>query len=452
MPKKLTQEEIQAIDNYSNEIKKYKDFQTGVRNRPGMYIGSLQNKGLRSSIKEIFQNAIDQMLDDTSPCNHVSLTYNQITKEVTVTDNGKGIPVDKVIEIMTSLHTSKNFKKEPYQYSAGTYGMGASIVNALSTLFVVESYKYDGTAYRIEFSKGYPKTNAPKPIKNKEHLQGTKIYFIPDETIFGEMTLDWKYIYKFAKVLMSLTPIKEVPGELDFYAIDDKGVKHHEHIVNKDGLSTILIMKDIKPINIPITCFADSGICRIETVFCYDSGDANGPGDLNVESYANWSPTMGGTHVDGVLDGISKWFCSYMNNIYLAGAAKNNNKKKKPLRVTPADTKTGLNIVIHGAHLYPEYSAQAKEVLSNPDMQEFARDAVMKGLDAWAKQNPKDLSILSKYLKDIAELRMKESGEKAKIANKYTSNVLTGYPRKFAKPLKEKKEFIIVEGDRQYCL
>lgn len=437
----LSKAEMEAIDNYGSRIKQLKTFQEGVQARPGMYIGSLQNKGLKSAIKEIFQNAVDQMLDTTSPCDWIYFEYNQNTREVTVIDNGLGYPFDQIITILTTMHTSKNFEKKPGDYSSGLNGMGASIVNALSTVFIVESYKYDGSAVKVEFHNGYPTTKAPIKIPNKTKKQGTKVYFIPNEEIFGEMNLDWRIIFKMIKLIISFTPIG---SSMDFVAIDLEGVTHKEKIINKDGIITDLIMKVQHPLNKPIVCFDDNGYCKVETAFCYDSGGANGPSDTeDITSFANWSPTLGGTHVDGVSEGISKWFTKYMNDIYLANQKNTKNK----IKILPVDTKVGLNVIINAAHLNPEYSAQAKEILSNPDMYDFAKDTVMKGLDDWAKSNPQELTKLCKYFKDIAEIRIKASSEKVKIVNKYTANVLTGYPQKYAKPLKARKEFFIVEGD-----
>ena len=240
---------------------------------------------------------------------------------------------------------------------------------------------------------------------------------------------------------ISFTPIG---SSIDFVATDIDNIIHKEKIINKDGIITDLIMKSQHPINRPIICYADNGYCKVETAFCYDTGGTNGPSDIeDITSFANWSPTLGGTHVDGVLDGISRWFTKYMNDIYLANQKNTKNK----IKVLPVDTKSGLNVIINAAHLNPEYSAQAKEILSNPDMFEFAKNTVMSGLDEWAKSNPQELTKLCKYFKDIAEIRIKATTEKEKIVNKFQANVLTGYPQKYAKPVKQRKEFFIVEGD-----
>ena len=134
---------------------------------------------------------------------------------------------------------------------------------------------------------------------------------------------------------------------------------------------------------------------------------------------------------------------NYMNMIYLA-----NQKAKDKLKIIAVDIKVGLNIMISAAHLEPVFTGQAKEILSNSDMLGFCKETIMKGLDNWAKANPQDLARLSRFFKDIAEVRQKSEASKAKIVTKYQSNVITGLPAKYIRPLgKEDIELIIVEGE-----
>ena len=439
MAKELTKSEKAAIDNYGDQIKQLKDFQTAVRTRPGMYIGPIGTKGLLNCCREIYQNAIDQIVDKDGPGNWFSFFYDERTLEVICEDNGRGLPFDNMIKILTEAHVSKNFERKLGEYPAGMNGVGAKVVNALSATMIVESYKYDGTAVKVEFHKGYPTTKQPVPIPNKTKKQGTKIYFTPDPEIMGDMDLGWKSVYKLIKVTMGMTPLGTT---MDFTGIDINGKKNVERIVNTDGIITDLIMKVKNPIIKPITIFGDDGIHKLNLAFCYDAGGLDGPDSMeNVTSFCNFCPTVQGTHVDGVLEGIRRWFTLYMNNIYLA------NQKGK-IKVTYADINNGLNIMIDAAHLEPIFTGQAKEIISNEDMIGYCKEIVMKGLDDWSKSNPQDLQKISKFFKDIAELRMKNEGAKAKIVTKYHSNVLSGLPDKYKKPTGKKDiELIIVEGD-----
>lgn len=437
----LSKEQQEAIDNYGGQIKTLKDFVTAVRKRPGMYLGPLSNRGLLNMMREIFQNSIDQITDPTSPANWFSFFYDERTLEVIVEDNGKGFPFDDIIRILTAQHTSKNFEKKLYEYSSGLNGVGSKIVNALSERFTAESFRYDGTAVKVDFVKGYPTTKNPVKIPNKEKKQGSRITFIPDTEILGEMNLEWKSVYRLIKNILSMTPIG---SRCDFEAIDIHGKKYSETIINKDGIITNLIMTVKNPINKPIIIGADDGMHKLECAICFDAGEADGPSDdMNITSFSNFCPTLSGTHVDGTIEGLARWFSQYMNNIYLA-----NQKSKDKLKVMPIDIKTGLNVFITAAHIEPNFTGQAKEILSNEDMVGFCKETVLRGLDEWSKANPQDLQKLCKFFKDIAELRMKQEGAKQKIVTKYAKNPITNLPRKYKKPInKTGIELIIVEGD-----
>ena len=446
MATKISKEMQKMIDNYGNQIKTLKDSQTAVRTRPTMYIGPLGNNGMLNMIREIFQNAIDQIVLPESPCDHFNLYYNEQTLEVICEDNGLGIPFDDIVRIMTSLHTSKNFEKQPYHYSSGLNGVGAKIVNFLSTEFTIESYRYDGTAARMDFKKGYPVDKAYKKIPNKNRIQGTRIRFIPDTDIMGDITLPWKKIYRLLKNIICQI---NLGAYCNFTAIDINGKEFNEKIINRDGILAVLYHKVKAPLIKPICIFEDDGFHKLNMAFCFDSGGEDGPESIeDVTAFSNLCPTTEGTHINGSIDGICRWFTQYMNGIYLA-----NQKSKDKTKVTNADIKTGLNIMISAAHLEPEFTGQAKEILSNEDMLGFCKDVVMRGLDQWSKDNPQDLAKISKFFKEIAEIRQKGEKEKTKIVAKYDSNILSGLPKKYKRPLSKKNnELIIVEGDRQCAL
>ena len=429
-----------AIDNYSSKIESKRDFVDAVRSMPGMYLGHKGNRGFLTMFREIYQNAVDQLILSESPCNHIWIWYNEKTNEVIVEDNGFGIPFADMIRVYTREHTSKNYTKQLFQYSSGLHGVGGKCVNAVSSYFSVESYKYDGTAMRLDLEEGYP-VKDPYKIPNPEHKQGTKVTFVPSTEVMGEISLPWESMYKLAKRIVSLTPLG---SSVDFTAIDLKGKVIEEHIENKDGIITDLISRVKHPLIRPICIGADDGTRKLELAFCYDTGGESGPdSNESVIAFSNFCPTNSGTHIDGVLDGICRWFVSYMNNIFLL-----NQKAKEKIKVNQSDIKSGLNIFISAAHLYPVFTGQAKECLSNEDFLVYAKEVVMKGLDNWSKTNPQDLSKLARYFKDIAEVRQKSEASKAKIVTKYKQNVLSGMPDKYTKPLgKEHLELLIVEGD-----
>lgn len=435
----LSEDMKRSIDTYENDISTLEDYVTAVRTIPGMYIGPIGTMGYVNMIREIFQNGIDQIVDPTSPANHVSLSIDLRTLEVTVTDNGKGLPFTSMIRILTTPHTSKNYQKQLFQYSSGRHGQGCKVVNALSTYLIAQSYRYDGKAMEFRTKEGHPTSKEPKPINNKEKKQGTRITFAPC-AVMGDIDLtNWKIVYRLVKHITSLTPIGST---VDFEVIEANDKRFTEHIINKDGIITDLIEKVKHPLIKPIILGDDNGTNRVQVAFCFDAGGEDGPDEVeNVTSFCNFCPTVKGTHVDGVVDGITTWFRNYMNNIYMATT-------KSKLKIIAADIKNGLNVMISAAHLEPNFTGQAKEILSNDDMVPFCRTTMMSGLDEWSKQNPQDLAKMCKFFKEIAEIRTKNDNSKAKIANKFIANPISGLPRKYIRPLGKKDiELIIVEGD-----
>lgn len=390
--------------------------------------------------REIYQNAIDQVIDITSPANTIKIYYNENTLETEVCDNGKGFPFDSMVRMVTAQHTSKNYTKRKGEYSSGLHGSGLKVVNALSTECHIYSYKYDGTAMQLDLKEGYVVGKGPKPIKNKEKKQGSIVKFIPSVEVLGEITLSWKKVYTLTKDILSLTPIG---SNVYFEAIDKDGIRHNEHIINKDGIITKLIDNISNPLCKPIIIGYDNGEYKLEAAFCFDIGTEKDPmsDSETVTAFANMCPTIAGEHITGTLDGICKWFTKYMNDIYLSNS-------KSKLQVKSTDIKNGLNIMISAFCLEPTMIGQNKEQLAVPEMAPFARTTIMNGLDEWSKANPGDLQKLCKLFKDMAELRTKQESGKSKIVSTYKKNPLNNLPAKYIKPeINKNVELHICEGD-----
>ena len=152
---KLTAEQMKNIDNYKNDITHIEGTINAIRRLPGMYIGPVGYQGSINMFREIFQNSVDQMLFEKSPCNYITVVFDERDTKFIVSDNGLGIPFSKCVEVFSESHVSKNFKeKKPGDYSAGINGIGAKATNALSEYFDVKSYRYDGTCKHVLFKKG----------------------------------------------------------------------------------------------------------------------------------------------------------------------------------------------------------------------------------------------------------------------------------------------------------
>lgn len=346
-----------------------------------------------------------------------------------------------MVRMVTAQHTSKNYTKRKGEYSSGLHGSGLKVVNALSTECHITSYRYDGTAMQLDLKEGYVVGKGPKPIKNKEKKQGSTVKFIPSVDVLGEMNLSWKRVYNLTKDLLTLLPIG---SQVYFEAIDNKGVKHAEHIVNKDGIITKIIDTVSNPLCKPIIISNDNGEFRLDVAICYDMGteEETISDSETITAYCNMCPCSLGEHVTGTIDGICRWFTQYMNNIFL-----NNSKSKITVKAT--DIKMGLNVMISGMCLEPVMVGQNKEQLSVPEMAPFCRNTVVNGLNEWSKTNPNDLQKLCKLFKDMAELRTKQESGKSKIVSTYKKNPLNNLPAKYIKPVVNKNvELVICEGDK----
>ena len=435
MKKKTETSLEEKVKNYGDQIKQITDFVQMVRQTPDMYIGKVSNNNaFITMIREIFQNSIDEILKGNAFSNVVMVEYDENTHQVTVIDNGRGIPHGKIGIIFGTSHTSSNYEKQPYNYSAGKNGCGGSVTNALSKKFTVDSYQI-GKGKHVEFIDGHiwKKGEVDIPCKDR---QGSVISFIPNEDVIGKVTSTWKDVYDLIARIVPSTPIST---HIEFTGIDSSGRKHIESIENRDGIITHLINMTTNPFIVPITISNDDGTRKMDVAFTYDTSG----GEEEFIALNNTCPTDGGTHVDGALDGITRYFRDYMNKIYLA-----NTKSKTKLTCTVGDIKQGLKLAISTFHLYASYNGQAKELLGNEDMKPFVSQTIMSALTEWSKTHSTELQKLCKYFKEVIEMRCKQDKDRIKLSSMFTSSVFSGLPVKYVKPNSRKGiELIIVEGD-----
>lgn len=433
-PVVYTEEQIKKILDYENEIQYLPNFVDKVRKTPDVYIGSLTNVGFLTIFREVFQNGTDEMQKPDSPCDSVIVTFDERTKWVIVEDNGRGFPHGKIVSIISEDHTSSNYEKKPYQYTAGKNGMGIGIVNALASEFYVESSVL-GTTHRVEFIEGIPWEKGEINIKSDKY-QGSVVSFRPCIDVLGDITVTWTEVFYLVSLIV---PTLNLGSTVYFNAIDMNGIKHNEVLVNQDGILTHLINICQSPMTIPIHIFEDTGEMRVDAVFTYDASDTD---NFNIMSFNNFCPTSKGTHVNGLVEGICNFFRNYINKIYLSG---------KKLQVMNADIMCGLRGVIHTCLLEPYYDGQNKDELTNAPMAPFVNKTVINTLDEWAKKNPKDLTKICKWIKDMAEARIKADSVKIKISNNYKKSVVGGnLPSGYDRPIGKNDghwEFVIVEGD-----
>lgn len=436
----LSKEMIDNIKSYANQIKTLKDFVTTVRKLPGMYIGSIGNAGFKNMIREIAQNGFDEINKPTSPCDRCWITYDERTCTTIVEDNGRGIPFDHIIRTFANEHTSSNYDKKPGEYSSGLHGVGAKVTNALSEKFIVESFIL-GEGRKVEFDEGYPWDKGEEKIPN-DNKQGTRITFIPSRKAIGDVYLPWQEVRDLIALIL---PLSKIGAKVIFTGVDSNGKIYKDDMVNIDGIMTYMVNMTTMPLVKPIYLARDTGYLKMEILMTYDNSQS---AISQLKAFANTCPTALGTHIDGFYDGVCYFFKNFMNKTYLAKSNDTGKKKKKQLTVTDSDIKTNLLAVVSVAHLNPIFDGQSKEKLSNEDMRPFVKNTTIELLTTWSKENVSDFTKVCKFLKDIAELRLKADAEKVKVTKKYSSSVLTGLPSKFVGPNGNKDlELWICEGD-----
>lgn len=435
LPKNEAIDFEESIRNYGDKIEHIETFVAAVRKLPGMYIGALGKVGWKSCIREIFQNAVDEMIREESPCHYVKITFDERYQSVVVEDTGRGIPHGKIIEIYASSHTSSNYTKKPYQYTSGVHGVGSGVAMALSKSFIIESYVL-GEARKVEFLSGIQTSDKEIKIKCPEGRQGTTISMMPDLDILETVDLKCEDILD---LVMKVYPLVNIGDRIDFIGINKEGkIEYMEQLVNKDGIIASLMLRTQTPLVAPIHFKTDTGFMKAEIAFTYDASDLTSSED--IVSYANFTPTTSGTHVDGFMEGVCNFFRNYMNTYYLG--------EKRKISVINNDVKTGLKVIIAAAHLNPVFAGQFKGILSNEDMKTFVKDLTTRSLQEWSKNSPNDLQKICKCLKEIAEIRSKSDDSKIKLSNNYEASALTGKPKKYVPPSGNKNlELIIVEGD-----
>lgn len=425
------------IKEYSSQIVTMKNFAEAVRETVGQFLGYKGNRGFINMIREIFQNSVDELMKDVSPCNEIWVTYDEELKTVCVIDNGRGIPFKDLSRVFTDQFTSSNYSasKRPGEFSSGRHGVGSKVVNAVSEFFIVDSFIL-GEARRISFVDGI-QDGPIQTISNTKNFQGTKVIFKPSFDVMGPITTTYQEVLALIK---SIVPLLKIGAKINFSATDMHGNKYYETIINTQGIIGGLLAKTTNPLIKPIA-YSDmnpQGTMRANIAFTYDSSDLTSMEDITA--FSNFCPTIGDSkHITGFIDGVTTYFRNYMNKIYLA---------KSKVSCANVDIKCGLKAILDVAHLTPDFSGQAKEILGNAEMHPYVKNVTMKYLEQWSKTNPSDLQKLCKYFKEVAEIRMKSDKEKVKLSSTYEPSVISGLPKKYTKPTgKEHLELIIMEGD-----
>ncbi len=409
----------------------------GVRARPSMYIGDTGVRGLHHLVYEVVDNSIDECLAGYN--DYVLVTMNK-DGSVSVTDKGRGIPVDiHPIEkrsglevVMTVLHAGGKFDKNSYKISGGLHGVGVSVVNALSEWLRVE-VKRDGKVYRQEYERGVPKYAVKEVGKCKPNETGTTVTFYPDSEIFKTTKFNFETL---AERLMELAYLnKNVTIEIKD-EIEGESATYHF----KGGIVEFVkyLDENREPFHKPIYIEGEKDNTVVEIAFEYNNEFTE-----NVFSYVNNINTReGGTHLVGFRTALTRTLNTY--------AAKNGLiKENSKINLTGEDFREGLTAVISVKVPEPQFEGQTKTKLGNGEVKSIVESIVGEKLAEYLEENPGvGKKIIEKCLKS-AEAReaAKKARELVRRKNALDTMRLPGKLADCSINDPEHCEMYIVEGD-----
>ena len=429
-----------AENNYDASAIQVLEGLEAVRKRPGMYIGTTDVKGLHHLVWEIVDNSIDEAL--AGYCNHIEITINK-DNSVTVVDNGRGIPVgihpktgiSTVETVYTVLHAGGKFGGGGYKVSGGLHGVGASVVNALSSWVIVTVYK-EGKVYEVKFANG-GKTVQPLTVIGacEEDKSGTTVTFKPDADIFDTDIYDYETLkvrtreFAFLNKGLRLTLTDKRSGE------EKQETFHYE-----GGISEYVkfLNKNKTPIHEEIIHLQgeEAGI-MFEVAMQYNSGYTD-----NIYSFVNNINTHdGGTHEEGVRRALTRIINNY--------ARKNNFLKDKDAALTGDDVKEGLTMIISCKHPNPQFEGQTKGRLGNSEVRKIADNVFAEGFERFLMENPEEAKIIVD--KTMTAARARVAAKKARELTRRKSDLdVVNFGGKLV-DCKEKDpsvcEIFLVEGD-----
>ena len=408
-----------------------------VRKRPGMYIGTTSSRGLHHLVWEIVDNAIDEALAGYCTEINVQIEPGNI---ISVQDNGRGIPVDihpktkisAAETVYTKLHAGGKFGGDSgYKVSGGLHGVGASVVNALST-WVEVTIQRDGGIYEMKFERG--KTIEPLKRIGDSDKTGTKVRFLADDTIFETLEYEYEVLENRFREMAFLTKGLKITIEDLREETPKKAEFHYE-----GGLSSFVefLNKNKEKINAKPIYIEKDGEVPIEIAIQYTTAYSE-----NIYSFVNNINTIeGGTHLEGFKRALTKTFNDY--------AKSHNLIKEKDGNLQGEDIREGITAVISVKVKEPQFEGQTKTKLGNSNVTGIVQSVVNEEFSAYLEENPTVAkSILEKC---ISASRAREAARKARELvrrkNALETSTLPGKLADCSEKDAENCEVYIVEGD-----
>lgn len=423
---------------YSEENIKVLEGLEPVRVRPGMYIGSTDERGLHHLIYEVVDNSVDEALAGRADKIKIEIFEDG---SVEVSDNGSGIPVKKhsttgkstLETVLTILHAGGKFDSDAYKFSGGLHGVGVSVVNALSTKLVAE-VKRDGYRYTQEFSRGKAVTKLKKNEATEE--TGTKIRFWPDAEIFETTKFDRKTL---EKRFLEMSYLNQ--GLFLQFVDNRENPVFEENFHAEGGIASFIerLNKKKTPLHKEIMHFKGSTEDS-EVDIAIQFTDAYSE---NVLTFANTVLTPeGGTHLTGFRSGLTKAINNY--------AREYNLLKEKDDNFSGEDIREGITAIVSVKLSNPQFEGQTKSKLGSSEMRGIVDQFLVENLEIYLEENPKVAKIIIE--KTEASRRAREASKKARDLSRKKNSILsnTTLPGKLAESQSSdinENEIFIVEGD-----
>ncbi len=408
-----------------------------VRKRPGMYIGGVGMAGLHHLIWEVVDNSIDEAMNGHA--SEISVTLHKDGRTVTVSDNGRGIPVDKhsktkksaLETVLTVLHAGGKFDGNNYKTAGGLHGVGASVVNALSKELTA-IVRREGAQYRISFAKGKATSKLQK-LKGAVRGSGTTITFTPDPTIFPKTDFDS------ATILARLETASFLHRGLKISYIDEVA-KTKQSFVHEEGIVDYLkkVLKDRKanPIHEATFTLRKDDEARMELTLQWTDST-----DEHVRSYVNGIPTgSGGTHENGFRSGLNKAVRNYIDMHKLT---------PRGVKISHEDIREGLVVILSVFVAEPQFQGQTKDRLNNPEIQSVVDTVVRPAMEQWMNNNRSIADAIVARIIAAARARAASRAASDAVSRKGGAKrtMLPGKLSDCVSTGKGDSELFIVEGD-----